>query len=186
MHIAIAGNIGSGKTTLTELLAKHYKGNRTLKTSRTILISTISTPPCSAGHSTCKSISCRADSGKCRRHPQERVRCHTGPNHLRRRTHLRTESSCYGTDELKKGLQELSIPFQPDGTLPSATRSDDLSAGQRSNLGGADPKGRSYEAGIRLDYLNRLNERYEAWITTYSKGKILHRRGRQQVWRQPA
>ena len=25
MHIAIAGNIGSGKTTLTELLAKHFK-----------------------------------------------------------------------------------------------------------------------------------------------------------------
>src|SRR5690625_3311768 len=25
MHIAVAGNIGSGKTTLTELLAKHYK-----------------------------------------------------------------------------------------------------------------------------------------------------------------
>src|SRR5699024_1906815 len=25
MHIAIAGNIGAGKTTLTKLLAKHYK-----------------------------------------------------------------------------------------------------------------------------------------------------------------
>ena len=25
MHVAIAGNIGAGKTTLTELLAKHYK-----------------------------------------------------------------------------------------------------------------------------------------------------------------
>ncbi len=25
MHIAVAGNIGAGKTTLTELLAKHYK-----------------------------------------------------------------------------------------------------------------------------------------------------------------
>lgn len=25
MHIAIAGNIGSGKTTLTQLLAKHYQ-----------------------------------------------------------------------------------------------------------------------------------------------------------------
>ncbi len=24
MHIAVAGNIGSGKTTLTRLLAKHY------------------------------------------------------------------------------------------------------------------------------------------------------------------
>ena len=27
MHIAIAGNIGSGKTTLTELLAKQFKWN---------------------------------------------------------------------------------------------------------------------------------------------------------------
>jgi len=27
MHIAVAGNIGSGKTTLTGLLAKHYKWN---------------------------------------------------------------------------------------------------------------------------------------------------------------
>ena len=25
MHLAVAGNIGSGKTTLTTLLAKHYK-----------------------------------------------------------------------------------------------------------------------------------------------------------------
>ena len=25
MHIAVAGNIGAGKTTLTKLLAKHYK-----------------------------------------------------------------------------------------------------------------------------------------------------------------
>ena len=25
MHIAVAGNIGSGKTTLTNLLAKHFK-----------------------------------------------------------------------------------------------------------------------------------------------------------------
>ena len=25
MHIAVAGNIGAGKTSLTELLSKHYK-----------------------------------------------------------------------------------------------------------------------------------------------------------------
>ncbi|MFN5877772.1 MAG: deoxynucleoside kinase, partial [Flavobacteriales bacterium] len=24
MHVAVAGNIGSGKTTLTKMLAKHY------------------------------------------------------------------------------------------------------------------------------------------------------------------
>jgi deoxyadenosine/deoxycytidine kinase len=34
-------------------------------------------------------------------------------------------------------------------------------------------RGRDYENSIRLDYLKRLNERYEAWISTYSHGKLL-------------
>ena len=33
-------------------------------------------------------------------------------------------------------------------------------------------RGRDYEDAIRLDYLKRLNERYEAWISNY-KGKLL-------------
>ena len=34
-------------------------------------------------------------------------------------------------------------------------------------------RGREYEESIRLDYLKRLNERYEAWISTYDKGRLL-------------
>jgi len=34
-------------------------------------------------------------------------------------------------------------------------------------------RGRDYEQNLRLDYLKRLNERYEAWITTFQDGKIL-------------
>jgi deoxyadenosine/deoxycytidine kinase len=34
-------------------------------------------------------------------------------------------------------------------------------------------RGREYEESIRLDYLHRLNERYEAWISTYNRGKVL-------------
>jgi len=34
-------------------------------------------------------------------------------------------------------------------------------------------RGRDYEASIRLDYLKHLNERYEAWISTYTIGKLL-------------
>jgi deoxyadenosine/deoxycytidine kinase len=34
-------------------------------------------------------------------------------------------------------------------------------------------RGRDYENTISIDYLNRLNERYEAWVQTYDKGKIL-------------
>ena len=34
-------------------------------------------------------------------------------------------------------------------------------------------RGREYENSISIDYLSRLNERYEAWVTTYDKGKLL-------------
>lgn len=34
-------------------------------------------------------------------------------------------------------------------------------------------RGRDYEESIRLDYLKRLNERYEAWVSTYDQGKLL-------------
>ena len=34
-------------------------------------------------------------------------------------------------------------------------------------------RGREYENTISIDYLSRLNERYEAWVQTYKKGKIM-------------
>ena len=34
-------------------------------------------------------------------------------------------------------------------------------------------RGRKYENTIRIDYLTRLNERYEAWITSYNFSKLL-------------
>ena len=40
-------------------------------------------------------------------------------------------------------------------------------------VGQIQKRGREYETSIRLDYLTRLNERYEAWIGEYTKGKVL-------------
>ncbi|MFT6127310.1 MAG: deoxyadenosine/deoxycytidine kinase [Flavobacteriaceae bacterium] len=34
-------------------------------------------------------------------------------------------------------------------------------------------RGREYENSISIDYLSRLNERYEAWIHGYDKGNLL-------------
>ena len=34
-------------------------------------------------------------------------------------------------------------------------------------------RGREYEKTISIEYLSRLNERYEAWITNYDNGKLL-------------
>ena len=34
-------------------------------------------------------------------------------------------------------------------------------------------RGRDYENSIRLDYLSQLNQRYEAWASRYTLGKML-------------
>jgi len=34
-------------------------------------------------------------------------------------------------------------------------------------------RGRDYENSISIDYLSRLNERYEAWIHEYDKGNLI-------------
>jgi deoxyadenosine/deoxycytidine kinase len=34
-------------------------------------------------------------------------------------------------------------------------------------------RGRDYENSIRIDYLKSLNDRYEEWIGSYQKGKLL-------------
>ena len=34
-------------------------------------------------------------------------------------------------------------------------------------------RGREYENSISIDYLNRLNQRYEQWVKGYTKGKLL-------------
>ena len=40
-------------------------------------------------------------------------------------------------------------------------------------VGQIQKRGRDYEKSIRIDYLTRLNERYEAWISPYDRGKLL-------------
>ena len=34
-------------------------------------------------------------------------------------------------------------------------------------------RGREYEASISIDYLSKLNEKYEKWIDSYQEGKLL-------------
>jgi deoxyadenosine/deoxycytidine kinase len=56
MHIAIAGNIGSGKTTLTGLLAKHYKWKPQYEDVDDNPYLNDFTRICNVGASTCKFI----------------------------------------------------------------------------------------------------------------------------------
>ena len=61
--------------------------------------------------------------------------------------------------------------------MESVTEAPDLLIYLRSSIpnlvGQIHKRGREYESSISIDYLSRLNERYEAWIDQYKKGKII-------------
>ena len=56
MHIAVTGNIGAGKTTLTTMLAKHYGWSASTRMWITIPIWMISIKICPNGLSPCRCI----------------------------------------------------------------------------------------------------------------------------------
>ena len=61
--------------------------------------------------------------------------------------------------------------------MESVTEAPDLLIYLRSSIpnlaGQIHKRGREYESSISIDYLSRLNERYEAWIDQYDKGKVI-------------
>jgi deoxyadenosine/deoxycytidine kinase len=63
------------------------------------------------------------------------------------------------------------------GLMESLVQSPDLIIYLRSSIPNLvsqiHKRGRDYENSISIDYLSRLNERYEAWIHGYAKGKLL-------------
>lgn len=61
--------------------------------------------------------------------------------------------------------------------MESTVKAPDLLIYLRSSVpnlvGQIHKRGREYENSISIEYLSRLNERYEAWVDTYDRGKIL-------------
>ena len=61
--------------------------------------------------------------------------------------------------------------------MESVTKAPDLLIYLRSSIPNLvsqiQKRGRDYENSISIDYLSRLNERYEAWVHNYSKGNLL-------------
>jgi deoxyadenosine/deoxycytidine kinase len=173
MHIAIAGNIGAGKTTLTSLLAKHFKWEpqfeevitnpylddfytKMERWSFNLQIYFLNTR--------FKQISAIRESGKSV--IQDRTIYEDAfifaPN-------LHDMGLMTGRDfENYKSLFDLMESFVAPPDLLIYLRSSIPNLVKQINK-----RGRSYENGISIDYLNRLNERYEDWIKRYDKGKLL-------------
>ena len=173
MHIAVGGNIGSGKTTLTELLSKHFgweahyedvDDNPFLndfyedmqRWSFNLQIYFLNT-----------------------RFAQMLEFRKSGKTVIQDRT-IYEDAYIFAPNLHSMGLmstRDFENYFTLFNLMSSLIQPPDLLVYLRATVPTLvrqiQKRGRKFEDGIRLDYLKRLNERYEAWIQTYNLGRKL-------------
>ena len=173
MHVAIAGNIGAGKTTLTQLLAKHYNWEAQLE-------DVVDNPYLDDFYNQMERWSFNLQvyflNSRFRQVLQIRE---SGKDIIQDRT-IYEDANIFAPNLHAMGLmtnrdfENYSSLF---GLMESLVQSPDLIIYLRSSIPNLvsqiHKRGRDYENSISIEYLSRLNERYEAWIQGYSKGKLL-------------
>ncbi len=173
MHIAIAGNIGAGKTTLTSLLAKHYKWEPHFE-------SVAENPYLDDFYGSMERWSFNLQiyflNSRFRQILEIRE---SGKNIIQDRT-IYEDANIFAPNLHAMGLMT-NRDFNNYETLfelmERLVAPPDLLIYLRASIptlvGQIHKRGRDFENSISIDYLSRLNERYEAWISTYKKGKLL-------------
>ncbi len=173
MHIAVAGNIGSGKTTLTGLLAKHFKWQAHYEDADT-------NPYLQSFYEDMRRWSFNLQiyflNSRFRQVVDIRKKSKSviqdrtiyedayifAPN-----LHAMGLMTTRDFDNYSSLFELMSTFIQPPDLLIY------LKASVPTLVNQIQQRGREYENSIRLDYLKSLNERYEQWIETYNVGKLL-------------
>ena len=173
MHVAIAGNIGSGKTTLTRLLAKHYKWKPQYEDVE-------DNPYLDDFYNSMERWSFNLQiyflNSRFRQILEIREK---GKKVIQART-IYEDAYIFAPNLHAMGLmtnRDYENYKSLFDLMESVTEGPDLLIYLRSSIPNLvsqiHKRGREYENSISIDYLSRLNERYEAWITTYDKGNII-------------
>lgn len=173
MHIAIAGNIGSGKTTLTSLLAKHYKWEAHFEDAD-------ENPYLNDFYNDMQRWSFNLQVYFLNnRFSQVQEFRNNKKNVIQDRT-IYEDAYIFAPNLHAMGLmtsRDFESYFSLFKLMESFIAPPDLLIYLRASIpvlvDQISNRGREYEESIRLDYLKRLNERYEAWISTYEEGKLL-------------
>ena len=173
MHIAIAGNIGAGKTTLTNLLAKHFKWEPQFE-------EVITNPYLDDFYTQMErwSFNLQIYFLNTRFRQILSIR-ESGKSVIQDRT-IYEDAFIFAPNLHEMGLMT-GRDFENYQSLfelmESLVAPPDLMIYLRSSIPNLvkqiHKRGRSYENGISIDYLNRLNERYEDWVKGNDKGKLL-------------
>jgi len=173
MHIAISGNIGSGKTTLTRLLAKHYKWTPHFEDVE-------DNPYLDDFYREMQrwSFNLQIFFLNSRFRQVKEIR-ENGKSIIQDRT-IYEDAHIFAPNLHAMGLMPsrdfenyLSLFELMDSFVEAPDLLIYLRASIPTLVDNIQKRGRDYENNIRIDYLNRLNERYEAWISGYDKGKLL-------------
>lgn len=173
MHIAVAGNIGAGKTTLTGLLAKHFKWEPHYE-------DVVDNPYLDDFYHQMERWSFNLQIYFLNtRFSQVLQFRESGKNIIQDRT-IYEDSHIFAPNLHAMGLMT-NRDFQNYTSLfelmEGFVGAPDLLIYLRSSIPNLvkqiHNRGRDYENSISIDYLSRLNERYEAWIHNYDKGKLL-------------
>lgn len=173
MHIAIAGNIGAGKTTLTKMLAKHFKWEPHFE-------DVDDNPYLDDFYHSMERWSFNLQiyflNSRFRQILEIRK---TGKKTIQDRT-IYEDAFIFAPNLHAMGLMtnrdytnyKLLFDLMEDLVGPP-----DLLIYLRSSIPNLvkqiHMRGRDYENTISIEYLSRLNERYEAWIQTYDKSKLV-------------
>jgi deoxyadenosine/deoxycytidine kinase len=173
MHIAIGGNIGSGKTSLTELLAKNYGWKPHYE-------NVDDNPYIIDFYDDMQRWSFNMQIFFVQNRFKQILEIRKAGNTVIQDRTIYEDASIFAPNLHDMGLmssRDFGTYNSLFALLSSVIQPPDLLIYLRATVPTLvqqiQKRGRKYEASIRLDYLQRLNERYEAWAESYKMGKML-------------
>lgn len=172
-HIAIAGNIGAGKTTLTEMLSKHYKWIPQFE-------EVDQNPYLYDFYDDMPRWSFNLQIYFLNRRLNQLLEISSGTETVIQDRTIYEDANIFAPNLHEMGLmskRDFDNYYQFFESLKQMVKPPDLliylKASVPTLVGQIQKRGREYEENIRLDYLKKLNEYYNKWIDGYQEGKLL-------------
>jgi deoxyadenosine/deoxycytidine kinase len=172
-HVAIAGNIGAGKTTLSEKLAKHYNWTAHYEDANT-------NPYLSDFYNDMQRWSFNLQIYFLNSRYQQILSIQEGNEVIIQDRTIYEDAYIFAPNLHQMGLmskRDFDNYFSLFQTMQTKVNGPDLLIYLRANISTLvshiQTRGREYEGNMSLEYLKRLNDKYENWIETYSHGPLL-------------
>jgi len=172
-HIAIAGNIGAGKTTLCNKISKHFGWEPHYETTE-------DNPYLSDFYHDMQRWSFNLQIYFLNSRYQQILKILNGEATVVQDRTIYEDAYIFAPNLHAMGLmseRDFQNYFELFKTMSSQIQPPDLLIYLRASIptlvAHIQSRGRDYEGSMSLDYLKRLNERYENWIANYKEGKLL-------------